>query len=208
MSAALQPTLFAARAPSVDPALTGLRRITLGDGAWVDHLPGWVQGHDALFEALRTTMRWRSASRPMYDRVVDVPRLLAVVPEDGSPPPIVGGIADLLSCRYGIPFDFIHMAYYRDGNDSVAMHGDRVREDTIVPIVSVGTPRRFTMRHREGRGSKAFSLGWGDLFVMGGTCQSTWHHGVPKARQAEPRISILFRSSECRTFSHVVRNPD
>ena len=34
--------------------LDGLRRTELGDGAWIDLLPGWLSGADALFERLAT----------------------------------------------------------------------------------------------------------------------------------------------------------
>jgi alkylated DNA repair dioxygenase AlkB len=87
------------------------------------------------------------------------------------------------------------MALYRDGNDSVAWHGDKVESvDCIIPIVSVGTPRRFLLRPKDGR-SFVFNLGWGDLLVMGGACQRTCQHTVPKQARAEPRISIMFRQS-------------
>jgi alkylated DNA repair dioxygenase AlkB len=36
-------------------------------------------------------------------------------------------------------------------------------------------------------------LGGGDLFVMGGTAQRTWRHGVPKVAEAGPRIAVMFR---------------
>lgn len=86
--------------------------------------------------------------------------------------------------------------FARDGRDSVAMHGDKMGplvDDTIVATVSVGSPRRFLMRSVSGGYRQAFSLGWGDLLVMGGTCQRTWQHGVPKLAHADPRISIMFR---------------
>ena len=39
----------------------------------------------------------------------------------------------------------------------------------------------------------------GDLLVMGGTCQRTWEHAVPKtARPTGPRISIQFRPRNVR----------
>jgi alkylated DNA repair dioxygenase AlkB len=39
-----------------------------------------------------------------------------------------------------------------------------------------------------------FSLGHGDLVVMGGSCQRTWDHAIPKTTKAVgPRISIQFR---------------
>ena len=33
----------------------------------------------------------------------------------------------------------------------------------------------------------------GDLLVMGGTCQHTWEHCIPKVADAGPRMSATFR---------------
>ena len=60
-------------------------------------------------------------------------------------------------------------------------------------IVSLGAPRRFLLRPAGGGTSRAFDLGWGDLLVMGGTCQRTWEHAVPKMASAKPRMSVQFR---------------
>ena len=57
-------------------SLAGLRRTELGAGAWIDVLPGWVQGADGLFEELLTAIPWRAEQRQMYDAVVEVPRLV------------------------------------------------------------------------------------------------------------------------------------
>ena len=78
----------------------------------------------------------------------------------------------------------------------MAWHGDRMGrlvDDTVVAILSVGAPRRFLLRPAAGGASRAFDLGWGDLLVMGGSCQRTWQHAVPKTALAGPRISIQFR---------------
>jgi hypothetical protein len=90
----------------------------------------------------------------------------------------------------------ITLAHYRDGRDSVAMHGDKMGSlvgDTIVATVSLGHPRRFSFRPVRGGPSRVFSLGWGDLFVMGGSFQRTYLHGVPKSAEAGGRICIMFR---------------
>jgi alkylated DNA repair dioxygenase AlkB len=195
-TAAVQATLFGRAEPRIDPSLGGLRRIALAGGAWVDHLPGWLDGHEVVFEALRGSMRWQHHRRHMYDRVVDVPRLVASVPEDGPGHPVLLDAAAALSARYGLRLHHISLAYYRDGRDSVAFHGDRLgplSADTVVAILSVGAPRRFLLRPKGGGRSLTFDLGWGDLVVMGGTCQRSWEHGVPKVSEAAPRISIQFR---------------
>jgi alkylated DNA repair dioxygenase AlkB len=36
-------------------------------------------------------------------------------------------------------------------------------------------------------------MGHGDLVVMGGSCQRTWEHAIPKVASAEPRIALMFR---------------
>ena len=193
---ALQPCLFGTGTPRLDPAMPGLRRISLGHRAWVDHLPGWLEGHEAVFETLRDTTRWQHQRRRMYERVVDVPRLVATLPDDGPGHLVLDEAAGVLTRHYGLPLDQISLAYYRDGRDSVAWHGDRLGrlvDDTVVAILSVGAPRRFLLRPAAGGVSRAFDLGWGDLLVMGGSCQRTFQHAVPKAALAEPRMSIQFR---------------
>lgn len=185
--------------PGFDPEFRGLRRLDLGAGAWLDRLPGWLQGHETVFRALLETMRWEGGSRVMYDRVVDVPRLTASIPADGPGHPAVFAMAEALSRRYGTTFDRLSLNLYRDGRDGVAWHGDRVlreRHNALVGTVSVGEPRKFLLRPAGGGPSMTFNLGWGDLVMMGGECQRLWEHCVPKQRRAGPRISIMFRRAE------------
>lgn len=77
-----QLDLFATGAPGFDSEFRALRRTSLAFGAWLDHVPGWVTGHDALFEQLERDLPWRHEQMHIYDKVVDVPRLLARVPAD------------------------------------------------------------------------------------------------------------------------------
>lgn len=182
--------------PGFDITFAQARRIALADGAWLEHVPGWVAGHDALFEELERGLDWRSERMRMYDRVVDVPRLLANVPPDGAGQPLIESMRIALSQRYGEEFVRTTAALYRDGRDGVAFHGDtaaRDMDEALVATVSIGAPRRFLLRPAAGGASIAFSLGRGDLIVMGGTCQRTWRHGIPKVAQAGPRIALMFR---------------
>ncbi|MFD9002503.1 alpha-ketoglutarate-dependent dioxygenase AlkB family protein [Streptomyces sp. NPDC059582] len=184
--------------------LDGTRRTELGHGAWIDVLPGWLSGADALFEQLAAEVPWRAERRKMYDQVVDVPRLLAFYgADDPLPHPVLAQARTQLCAHYadelGEPFTTAGLCYYRDGRDSVAWHGDRIgrgaREDTMVAILSVGAPRDLLLRPLHGGADTVRRpLGHGDLIVMGGTCQRTWEHCVPKtARAAGPRISVQFR---------------
>ena len=189
--------------------LAAVRRMSLSGGAWVDVLPGWMRGADDVFERLARTVPWRAERRPMYDQVVDVPRLLSFYGKDEAlPDPGLDEARAALDARYlgelGEPLCTAGLCLYRDGRDSVAWHGDtsgrRVKQ-TIVAIVSLGNPRALTLRPRPGRsdtrpgeGTLRFLVGHGDLLVMGGTCQRTWQHAIPKSTKAiGPRISIQFR---------------
>lgn len=195
-----QPGLFdSVGEASFDGSFSSLRRIQLDGSAWLDHAPGWVTGSDRLFEQVLRERRWGQRSRHLYDRRVQEPRLTAPwTLGSGVPlePPLLEEIRRALGARYGVVFDSAGFNWYRDGQDSVAWHGDRIVKaivDPIVPLLSLGEPRRFLLRPRSGGRSIAFRLGRGDLLVTGGSTQRTWLHAVPKVARAGPRISIAFR---------------
>jgi alkylated DNA repair dioxygenase AlkB len=191
-----QRSLFGSGEPAIDPQLRGLRRIQLDESAWIDHSPGWVDGHQQLLDHLSATTQWKSMRREMYDRMVDVPRLVAMLPEDGPGHPLLAEMTGALAARYGTEFPRVSMALYRDGNDSVAYHGDLVARElpqAIVATVSLGEPRRFLLRPAAGGKTLTLALGWGDLLVMGGSCQRTWRHAVPKVTFAHPRVVVMLR---------------
>ena len=183
--------------------LAATQRTVLTEGAWVDRLPGWLRGSDCVLDGLLTGVPWRAERRPMYDREVDVPRLLSWYGVDAVlPHPILAQARAALSDHYrdelGEPFVTAGLCLYRDGRDSVAWHGDTIgrgsHSDTIVAILSVGSERPLGLRPRGGGAGLRVPVGHGDLVVMGGSCQRTWEHCIPKtARPVGPRISIQFR---------------
>ena len=194
--------------PDVGPLGASVERTVLGRGAWIDLRRGWLTGADVLFERLSEVVPWRGERRHMYDRVVDVPRLLCFYDEDEAlPDPVLDRVRQALNEHYraelGEDFMSAGLCLYRDGRDSVAWHGDRIgrgrTEDTMVAIISLGTPRALALRPRGGGPAIRHELGHGDLIVMGGSCQRTWEHAIPKtARQKGPRISIQFRPANVR----------
>jgi alkylated DNA repair dioxygenase AlkB len=206
MTAFQASLLDAAEDIAVGPLGGTVRRTPLAEGAWVDLRPRWITGADTLFERLRDGVAWHAERRPMYDRVVDVPRLLHFIDFlDGGQPlpdPALEQARDALDAHYGDelgePFATAGLCLYRDGRDSVAWHGDRIArdrtKDTMIAIIVLGDPRPLLLRPRGGGPALRHELGHGDLFVMGGSCQRTWDHAVPKtARAVGPRISVQFR---------------
>jgi alkylated DNA repair dioxygenase AlkB len=193
------PSLFSASAPGLDGDFARLDRHHLGDGAWVDHQAGWVDGAAEVFERLVTALEWSGRQVPMYGALLDQPRLTASWPGPEIDPvagPLVDQARARLSEHYALALTGPGANLYRDGADSVAWHGDRVareRHRALVAIVSFGEARPFRLRPAGGGASRTFELGHGDLLVMGGTCQRTWQHAVPKVRRAGPRLSLTFR---------------
>ena len=197
-----------APAPRFKPLPGALVRHPLSRGAWVDHRPGWLLGSDGVLDELLALVPWRAERRRMYDRVVDVPRLISWYDDARHlPVPVLVDARAALSAYYapelGEPFVSAGCCFYRDGRDSVAWHGDTIGRgattDTMVAILSFGSPRALVLRERrEGTGlhapARRFLLGHGDLLVMGGSCQRTWEHAVPKtSAPVGPRISVQFR---------------
>jgi len=197
-----QRSLFGSLEPTYDAAFGELVRLDLDERTWVDHASGWLSGADRLYDELvaELPLRQRTGIR-MYDQIVDEPRLSAwwsIAGGRPEPTPVLREIRELLAARYSEPFDSIGFNLYRDGNDSVAWHGDRHRHvvtNPVIAIVSLGVPRPLKLRPRGGGASLSWSLGNGDLFVMGGACQHEWEHTVPKIRVCRgPRLSVTFRS--------------
>lgn len=197
-----QGTLFDAESRVGPTDLAELVRTDLSHGAWVEVCRNWFEGADEVFTTLMYDVPWRSERRQMYDREVAVPRLVAMFGEGAPlPHPALTDAREALSHHYhpslGEPFVTAGCCYYRDGNDSVAWHGDTIgrgrTDDTLVAIVSFGDPRKLLLRPVGGGDSLPFILGHGDLVVMGGSCQRTWEHAVPKTAGAGPRISVQFR---------------
>ena len=196
-----QGTLFEAP-PAEALSFDRVERTTLTRGAWIDVCRSWLPEADEVFETMVRDLPWRAERRQMYDREVDVPRLLCNYGVgEPLPHPSLARARGALSGHYrpelGEPFVTAGCCYYRDGRDSVAWHGDTIgrgrTEDTMVAIVSLGDPRRLALRPRLGGASMSIEMGHGDLLVMGGSCQRTWEHAVPKVARAGPRISVQFR---------------
>jgi alkylated DNA repair dioxygenase AlkB len=192
------------------PALrrgVSVERTWLDQGSWVDVVRDWVEGADALYEALAERVPWRQGRVFRYERWVDEPRLGAGYGRGQQPPhPVLLDAQRALRARYAVTFDGFSLAWYRDGRDSQAFHRDRdLRwlDDTVIALLVLGTRRPFHLRPRANRyaheapdrgATHDFAPGHGDLLVMGGACQVGWEHSVPRAPGVTGgRVSVQWR---------------
>jgi len=155
----------------------------------------------AWFEALRAGVEWRNERRPMYDRVVDVPRSVASFDlSDGDVAPPIAAMRPHVERFCGVAFTSAGLNFYRGGNDSVAPHGDHMERGPVgapVALVSLGAVRRMTIR---GKGAPRrvldLDLEPGSLLVMSYESHFNYLHGIPKTREpVGPRISVAFRQT-------------
>jgi alkylated DNA repair dioxygenase AlkB len=187
-------------------------RIDLARGAWVEHDPGWIEPAtaDTLLAALREELAWEQREVVLFGRSILQPRLIAWAGDVGyrysgqtleprAFTPTVSALSAQVSNHTGVSFNHVLLNRYRTGVDSIGFHADDERElgdDPIVAAVSFGTSRRLVLvpRATSDGPRRTFDLGHGALFVMGGTCQRHFRHGIPRepAVRAE-RISLTFR---------------
>jgi alkylated DNA repair dioxygenase AlkB len=155
----------------------------------------------AWFAELRSGVEWRAERRQMYDREVDVPRLIGHYrldsPRSGMPAAILAAAARVASHLH-VPFTSVGLNLYRDGRDSVAPHNDHLdelRKDCPIALLSLGAARRMTIRAKAApRRAMHVELASGSLLVMDYATQLHYDHGVPKTRDAVgERISLAVR---------------
>lgn len=170
----------------------------LDEHSWITHVPGFLSGHHALLDHLRTEASWEQRTRWMFDRRVDEPRMTAEYRDLGAAPPILVELAAVLSEHLSVPYDGLWLNWYRDHDDGTGWHADRPanRPDTaVVPVLSLGATRRFLIRPVGGGRSVPFIPAGGDLLVMRGRSQRDWQHCVPKQKNlVGPRMSLNFSS--------------
>ena len=196
-----QPTLF----DSMDVAPSPL---TDGERGRITYAPQFVEAAEAAawFDELRTAVHWRSERRMMYDREVDVPRLIGhfrLDPAGPSTPDAILQAAARVITHTGVPFNSVGLNLYRDGRDSVAPHHDHLnelREGFPIALLSLGATRRMTIRAKlPPRRVIHVDLEPGSLLLMEYATQLHYTHGVPKTTEpVGERISLAFRVKPAR----------
>jgi len=169
----------------------------------IAYVPAFIDAGTARewFAEIRAGVEWRAERRMMYEREVDVPRLVSHFRLDPPAEPVPQAILDAarrVTERLREPFNSVGLNRYRDGRDSVAPHNDHlneIRNGFSIALVSLGAARRMTIRAKAApRRVVHVDLEPGSLFVMSYATQLHYTHGVPKtANQVGERISLAFR---------------
>jgi alkylated DNA repair dioxygenase AlkB len=173
------------------------------DHGRITYTPGFVDvaAAEAWFAELRRGVPWRALRRQMYDREVDVPRLIGhyrLDPGTTEMPAAIHQAARRVISSLGVPFNSVGLNLYRDGRDSVAPHNDHLyelREGYPIALLSLGATRRMTIRAQTPpRRTLHLDLVAGSLLVMDYATQMHYTHAVPKTTApVGERISLAFR---------------
>jgi len=187
-----QPSFLFARGPQV---------LIEDDEGGMRYLPGVVAPARARqwFEMLHESVAWKSERRPMYDRIVDVPRLMAGFTL--ADPDLLPVLRAAHACVRGVldaPFTHVGLNLYRDGRDSVAPHNDKLHSLAAghpIALLSLGATRRMEIRDKHPpRRTRRVGLEAGSVLLMSHVSQHHYEHGIPKTREpVGPRISVVFR---------------
>jgi alkylated DNA repair dioxygenase AlkB len=164
-----------------------------------------------LFEQLRRQVRWEQEEILIFGERRLVPRLVAWHGDPGAsyvysgtvhrPEPWIPPL-ELIRGRVcsltGAMFNAVLLNLYRDGRDGMGWHADDEPElgrNPVIASVSLGTTRRFCLRHRKRRDLKVdLPLPHGSLLCMGGATLHHWVHALPKTRRpVGERINLTFR---------------
>jgi alkylated DNA repair dioxygenase AlkB len=167
----------------------------------VRYLPGVFDGEWSmrLFSALLEHAAWTSQQRMMYERLIEVPRRMAMYRLDRDTlPPMLADTAERIGELLRAPFNSVGLNLYRDGRDSVALHNDKLHnlaQGRPIAVLSLGATRRMTVRaKRAPHTTWQLQLESGSLVVMSHASQQHYDHGIPKAPGVvDPRISLAFR---------------
>lgn len=89
---------------------------------------------------------------------------------------------------------------YHSGEEGMAYHADgekMLRKNGAIASLSLGTTRKFSMKHKDTKQRIDINLESGSLLVMKGQTQQHWLHRLPPTKKVKtPRINLTFRTIE------------
>ena len=187
---------------SAQLSLFGAHPLVLEDGptGTIRYFPAVLnpEAGRTLFRVLLEGAPWTTETMWMYDKDVDVPRLVARFVDLDAMPAELRAAKRIVETFLGETFTAVSMNYYRNERDSVAWHSDHLKElapNPTIALLSLGATRRMQVRTKgQPRRAHAIDLEAGSLFVMSGRSQEFWEHTIAKStRPSDARISVAFR---------------
>lgn len=186
----------------------------IAPGATLYYQPDFLDGQtaDDLLNRLTNEIVWRQDRISVFGKTHPIPRLQAFQGDSGicyrysdltlhadNWHPAIAAVRDRLALLCEQPFNCVLMNYYRHGEDKMGWHSDDEPElgrNPIIASVSLGTTRKFRLRHRFDKQQPPIELPLthGSLCIMAAETQHYWQHSVPASRRiTAPRINLTYR---------------
>ena len=154
-------------------------------------------------------LEWTRGEINLYGKSIPVPRDESLFGDDlhyeyrgaqikAAPwPDFLLEARDRIQALSGYRFNFVVGNRYRTGKDSIGWHSDdfpQIGKRPAIASLSLGSTRKFKLRHKESSETVDYQLESGSLLIMLPGCQDDWVHAVPKtARPVGDRINWTFR---------------
>lgn len=152
---------------------------------------------------------WNRGEINMYGKKIPVPREESLFGEDfnyayrgerikAEPwPDFLLEARNRIQELSGFTFNFAVGNRYLNGKDSIGWHSDdfpQIGKKPAIASLSLGSTRRFKLKHKESGKTADYELESGSLLIMLPGCQDDWLHAVPKtSREVGERINWTFR---------------
>lgn len=187
------------------------KRIDLQD-SWIYFDPDYLhlQEADALFLTLKNSLNWQQSDIRIFGKTYPTPRLEAYHAEKGEHygysgktlqvnafTPELLQLKKRIEAQFDLSFNAVLANLYRSGQDSNGWHADNEAElgkNPQIASLSLGTSRKFDLKHNKSGEKISLELNHGSLLLMGGSLQHHWKHQIPKTNKlVSERINLTFR---------------
>lgn len=163
---------------------------------------------DHYYDKLLRETPWRAYQMPMYDKMVTAPRMISWHQDkeegicSGNAPEFTADLNKIrqrVEAQTHLKFNAVLLNLYRNGNDGVSWHSDKIDRSGSNPViasVTFGETRMFRLRHKFRKEVPQIDipLYHGSFLIMAGTTNSFWEHAVSKTtKDVLPRINLTFR---------------
>jgi alkylated DNA repair dioxygenase AlkB len=159
---------------------------------------GFLKKQYALFQTLVEVIDWDTSMNVRKTASCGVPYNYVQMTYAAAPiHPALMDVSDRLFEHLGIRFNNCLLNYYETGNNRMGYHADDTSDwadGAGVAIVSIGSPRNITFRHRHDPENRhKFNLEAGSMLYMDAAVQEDWFHAINRQKGVGPRISLTWR---------------
>jgi len=106
-------------------------------------------------------------------------------------------LKEIVELKTGEKFNSCLLNLYHNGNEGMGWHSDNEKElgeHPVIASLSLGSARKFLLKHNQTKQKIAIILESGSLLLMKGETQEKWMHSLPKTKKIQkPRINLTFR---------------